>query len=238
MPVPRKMRCEVSRVIDHGEHVYSIFLTPEKRLPRFLPGQFLHLALDPYDPSSFWPESRVFSIASSPSYQHCVRITYAVKGKFTTRMENELITGKEVWVKLPYGEFIINNSNDVVLFAGGTGITAFSAYLDQLEADQDNSIIIFYGARNFDLLIYRSMIDHKVEICPKLNAWYYSEDGYPQEGHEMKGKLSVKSAFDCLNKPLEKEYYLSGPPGMLQSLQSDLLENNIPNERIKIDAWE
>ena len=166
MPVPRKMRCAVTRVIDHGEQVYSIFLTPEKRLPRFLPGQFLHLALDPYDPSSFWPESRVFSIASSPSDQQCVRITYAVKGKFTARMEKELAAGKEVWVKLPYGEFIVNNSGDVVLFAGGTGITAFSAYLDQLAADQENAISIFYGARSFDLLIYRSMIDHKVEICP------------------------------------------------------------------------
>ena len=238
MPVPRKIRCAVTRFIDHGEQVYSIFLTPEKRLPRFLPGQFLHLALDPYDPSSFWPESRVFSIASSPSDQQCVRITYAVKGKFTARMEKELIAGKEVWVKLPYGEFIINNSGDVVLFAGGTGITAFSAYLVQLETDQENSITVFYGARKFDLLIYRSMIDHKVEICPKLNAWYYSENGHPKKDHEMRGKLSVKSAFNCLTKPLEKEYYLSGPPDMLQSLQSDLLKNNIPNERIKIDAWE
>ena len=238
MPVPRKMRCAVTRVVDHGEQVYSIFLTPEKRLPRFLPGQFLHLALDPYDPSSFWPESRVFSIASSPSDQQCVRITYAVKGKFTTRMEKELIAGKEVWVKLPYGEFIVNNSGDVVLLAGGTGITAFSAYLDQLETDQENHITVFYGARSFDLLIYRSMIDRKVEICPKLNAWYYSENEHPQKDHEIKGELSVKSAFNCLTKPLEKEYYLSGPPDMLQSLQSDLLENNIPNERIKIDAWE
>jgi ferredoxin-NADP reductase len=238
MPVPRKMRCVVSRVIDHGERVHSIFLTPERRLPRFLPGQFLHLALDPYDPSSFWPESRVFSIASSPSDQQCLRITYVVKGKFTTRMEKELVGGKEVWVKLPYGEFIINNSCDVVLFAGGTGITAFSAYLDQLETDQENSISLFYGARNFDLLIYKTLIDHKVKICPKLNAWYYSEDGHPQKSHEMKGILSVKSAFYFLNKLLEKEYYLSGPPDMLQSLQSELIEHNIPSGQIKIDAWE
>jgi ferredoxin-NADP reductase len=238
MPVPRKMRCEVSKLIDHGEHVHSIFLTPEKRLPRFLPGQFLHLALDPYDPSSFWPESRVFSIASSPTDRQCVRITYAVKGKFTTRMENELIVGKEVWVKLPYGEFVINNSGDVVLFAGGTGITAFYAYLDQLETDHANSISVFYGARNFDLLIYRSMIDHKAVNCPELNAWYYSEDGHAQEDHEIIGRLSVKSAFERLNKPLEKEYYLSGPPDMLQALREDLIQRCISPDFIKIDSWE
>jgi ferredoxin-NADP reductase len=238
MPVPRKLRCEVSRVIDHGEQVYSVFLSPEKRLPHFLPGQFLHLALDPYDPSSFWPESRVFSIASSPSDQQDLCITYAVKGEFTARLEKELVGGKEVWVKLPYGEFIINNNSDVVLFAGGTGMTAFSAYIDQLENNQENSISLFYGALNFDLLIYKAMIDQKVEMCPKLNAWYYFEDGHSQGDREIKGTLSVSSAFGYLIKPLEKEYYLSGPPGMLKSLQSDLLSNSIPGERIKIDAWE
>lgn len=238
MPVPRKIRCEVSRIIDHGERVYSIFLTPEMRFPHFLPGQFLHLALDPYDLSSFWPESHVFSIASSPSDIQCVRITYTVKGKFTARMEKELVTGKEVWAKLPFGEFIINKNCDVVMFAGGTGITAFAAYLNQLVTDQENSISLFYGARNFDLLIYKTMIDQKVKICPKFNAWYYSEDEHSQKKDEIIGKLSVKSAFNLLTRPLEKEYYLSGPPDMLQSLQSDLIENNIRSERIKIDAWE
>ena len=32
----------------------------------FKPGQFLHLALDAFEPGGFWPESRVFSIASAP----------------------------------------------------------------------------------------------------------------------------------------------------------------------------
>lgn len=122
MLVPRKLRCEVSRIIDHGEHVYSVFLSPERHLPRFQPGQFLHLALDPYDPSNFWPESRVFSIASSQKDQNCIRITCAVKGKFTARVEKELAVGKEVWVKLSYGDFVINNNRNVVLFAGGTAL--------------------------------------------------------------------------------------------------------------------
>ena len=95
-------------------------------VPRFTPGQFLHLALDPYDADGFWPDSRVFSIASSPVARTNLSITYAVKGAFTTRMERELIVGAVVWVKLPYGEFVIDQSRDAVLFAGGTGVTAFT----------------------------------------------------------------------------------------------------------------
>ncbi len=53
----------------------------------------MHLALDRYDPGGFWPDSRVFSIASSPVERQRLTITYAVKGAFTTRMERELTPG-------------------------------------------------------------------------------------------------------------------------------------------------
>jgi len=85
MGMPQKIRCQVADIIDHGEHVYTVDLLPERPVPRFQPGQFLHLALDPYDPSGFWPESRVFSIASSPSRRERLRISYSVKGRFTPR---------------------------------------------------------------------------------------------------------------------------------------------------------
>ena len=66
MATPQKIRCQVQQITAHGDHVYTVDLTPERPVPRFRPGQFLHLTLDDYDPSGFWPESRVFSIASSP----------------------------------------------------------------------------------------------------------------------------------------------------------------------------
>ena len=116
-------------VTDHGEHVYTVELEPSVVLPRFRPGQFLHLALDAYAPDGFWPESRVFSIASSPLERDRLSITYAVKGAFTSRMERELAPGRTAWVKLPYGDFVVDPGSDAVLFAGGTGITAFTAFL-------------------------------------------------------------------------------------------------------------
>ena len=66
MAVVRKIACAVAKVTDHGERVYTVELETATPVPRFTPGQFLHLALDDYEPGGFWPESRVFSIASSP----------------------------------------------------------------------------------------------------------------------------------------------------------------------------
>ena len=64
MAIVRKIPCAVRDVTDHGERVYTVELEPSLAVPHFKPGQFLHLALDPYQPGGFWPESRVFSVGS------------------------------------------------------------------------------------------------------------------------------------------------------------------------------
>ena len=147
MPTPQKIPCAVGEIIAHGQQVYSMELIPAQPVPRFKPGQFLHLALDAYDPSGFWPDSRVFSIASAPNAREKLKISYAVKGKFTARMEKELHRGGQVWIKMPYGDFAVDASRPVVLIAGGTGITAFTAFLESVNGANSNPITVFYGAR-------------------------------------------------------------------------------------------
>jgi len=49
MATPQKLRCLVNKITDHGDHVYTVDLAPERPVPRFKPGQFLHLTLDDYD---------------------------------------------------------------------------------------------------------------------------------------------------------------------------------------------
>src|SRR5918993_2722575 len=145
MAVAQKLECVVEQIVDHGERVYTLALRPGRAVPRFRAGQFLHLAMDPYDPAGFWPESRVFSIASSPAERDLLRITYAVHGRFTARMETELREGRRVWIKMPYGDFLIDSHGDVVLFAGGTGVSAFTAFLEALPSTSDGrSVVLGY----------------------------------------------------------------------------------------------
>ena len=239
MPVPQKIRCKVTDVIDHGSQVYSLALSPEKQLPRFQAGQFLHLALDPYDPSGFWPDSRVFSIASSPIQRDSLRITYVVKGMFTTRMEKEIQPGREVWVKLPYGEFIISGQRDVVLVAGGTGITAFTAFLSGLNTSVAPAVKLFYGARSPELLIYRTLIEEKQKSAPQLQACYFMEQGQGQihAENEIQGRLDAASIVAKAEPPGQWDYYLSGPPEMLSVIKQGLIHNRILENQIFVDAW-
>ena len=175
MATPQKIRCRINKITDHGDHVYTVDLAPERPVPRFKPGQFLHLTLDDYDPSGFWPESRVFSIASSPAQRNDLRISYSVRGRYTARMENELQEGRMVWVKLPYGDFVIRDANNVGLLAGGTGITAFIAFIDGLTNEFHNNIFLAHGARKPELLLYRDLIDAKAGTDNGFHAFYFVE---------------------------------------------------------------
>lgn len=234
MPTPQKLCCRVETILAHGEGVYTLELAPERPLPRFKPGQFLHLAVDPYDPSGFWPESRVFSIASSPLDREKIRLTYSVKGAFTARMENELGPGSQVWVKLPYGEFIITPDRPVVLFAGGTGVTAFTAFLAGLASDHPHPVTLFYGARAKELLVYRQ----QVEAQKGCQTYCFLEHFALLLAHELPGRTSVEAAWPLIQSPMQSSYYLSGPPPMLKALSADLQAKGIPTDDIHIDAWE
>jgi len=235
--VTQRLRCAVDRVIAHGDRVYTLVLRPARRAPRFRAGQFLHLALDPYDPSGFWPDSRVFSIASSPAEREEIRLTYAVHGRFTERMEREAVEGREIWIKLPYGEFVIDSPGDIVLFAGGTGVTAFTAFLEDIPPIEGRSITLAYGARTPELLIYRDLVERCVERAPSLSVTYFVEDPRNAPGC-LPGRVSVDAVWETLSRPLSTAFYISGPPAMLSGIGADLRARNVPPEAIHIDAWE
>jgi ferredoxin-NADP reductase len=228
--VVRKIPCVVRAVTDHGERVYTVDLKPSTAVTHFKPGQFLHLALDAYEPGGFWPESRVFSIASSPRERDRLAITYAVKGAFTTRMERELAPGRSVWVKLPYGEFVVDPGTDAVLFAGGTGVTAFTAFLQSLQPDQAARVLLFYGARKPNLFVYGPLAEACARAVPSLS--------YSLVCEETAGRLQADSAWPAIATLHDPVFYLSGPPQMLSALTAQLRERGVAKEAIRTDAWE
>lgn len=240
MAVAQKLCCKVQRIVDHGEHVYTVDLVSDKLFPVFKPGQFLHLALDAYDPAGFWPVSRVFSIASPSHQRDRLSITYSVRGRFTARMEKELTEGKTVWIKMPYGEFVIQSTADVVLLAGGTGITAFTAFISGLSASSANKVFLAYGARTADLLIYRNLIDQCANETRHLRQWYFVEEGHgnPSLPGPILGRLSVKDIWGQIDDPPASAFYLSGPPDMIKTISHDLKDRGIGIDEIRVDAWE
>jgi ferredoxin-NADP reductase len=253
MSLARKVRCTVASIADHGGRVYTVDLTPDRLVPSFRPGQFLHLTVDDYDPSGFWPESRVFSIASSPRDRSRVRICYAVKGRYTTDMEQALQVGRQVWIKLPYGDFVIDEARDAVLVAGGTGISAFTAFLEAHTPEQPRAVTLVYGARTPNLLIFQDTIMHAIARSRRLTVVQFCELEMPtpalaaRDGGEiveaglqsrLAGPISLDVVWPLLANPASQVFYLSGPPGMLKAFGADLRARGIKPEDVRTDAWE
>lgn len=250
MAMPRKLRCEVAAILTHGDRVFTVDLKPESSAPHFRPGQFLHLTVEAFDPAGFWPESRVFSIASSPRDRSRLRICYSVKGRYTAKMEALLRVGSVVWVKLPYGDFVVDESRDAVLLAGGTGISAFSAFLEALTPDHAREVRLAYGARKPDLLLFRAMIEAQLERVPRFRALFFAEAGLPDPTPTpgladspatpvwLPGPISLAEVNSRTPVSVNPVYYLSGPPVMLRSLTEQLRAVGVPPDRIRNDAWE
>jgi len=258
MANPVKLKAVVTHLQQFGKDTYQVRFKPQSTIPKFKAGQFLHLAIDEYDPmGGFWPESRVFSIASAPGSQE-IEILYSVKGHYTARMEHELFVGREVWLKFPYGSFIIDNivheNQDVVLVAGGTGISPFLSYLElrsnpnsvvtssYSSSSNSNRIILYYGVRENELLVALDGISIWSGVSA-FTAHIFVENGNPifQNKENVsfeKGRLNIDRIFkdSCiLTNPV---FFLSGPPAMIFSFKHQLLDYGVSPDNIAIDEWE
>ena len=236
MAVVRKVPARVTEVNCLASDVFTYVFAVEGRTPRFKPGQFLHLALDEYDPSRGWPESRVFSVASSPTRPDALRLMIAVKGRFTRRIAEELSVGCRVWLKLPYGEFTFDDADyPIILIAGGTGIAPFASYLEYcLHSGVTRSLRLYYGARNEKLLACRRLVDTCRAELPGFRGVMYAEDG----GDRVLAGVPDIDTIMAENDGDAPAYFLSGPWPMIESFRGRLLDAGIAVDRIRVDDWQ
>ncbi len=231
MAAPIKMQATVAEIIQYSGDIYQVVFTPEKKIPKFKSGQFLHLALDEYDSyTGLWPESRAFSIASSNKSSQ-ITIVYSVKGSFTGRMKNELCVGKTVWLKFPYGSFVINaydHTQDVVLVAGGTGIAPYIPYLEEeLVQPTGRRIVLVYGIRGDHCFLFEELVKTRCQWLPKFELVLFNAQA-------IDFSVVINKA-EALHDP---HYFISGPQGMITSLRSFLASECVSQDRVHVDDWD
>jgi len=223
----KKYPAEVVHIENKVEGIYTVELKSLSVPFKYQPGQFLHLALDEYDPSGQWPESRCFSIQSAPG-EELIRITYAIKGKFTSRMQQELKPGKQVTMKLPYGDLFIQMHNKVntVFIAGGTGITPFLSLFSHVSFNEYTSPRIYLGFRSREYNIYHN------ELYLSLNSSKFVKSFY----EDIDGRLDIHKIFS--ENGIGSDYFISGPPVMIKSFKQALITNGVPANQVLTDDWE
>ncbi|MBM4163222.1 MAG: FAD-dependent oxidoreductase [Lentisphaerae bacterium] len=235
MASPVKIKVTVDEVVKPTNALVSYRFLPQGRVPRFQAGQFLHLALDDYHPDSQWPESRVFSIASSPSERTTeLSVSISVKGRFTERIFNTLEKGSTCWLKLPYGEFLFPPDRPLVLIAGGVGITPYLSLLKQmLEEKSTQPVSLFYGIRSDAHDLFGDLLGRCASELPNFDKTIYCEDG------SVPGNTGILDIGAIHAAAREGSlFYLSGPPAMIAAFKSRLRDLGVASEHIRIDDWE
>lgn len=225
MAIIKKYQAEVVAVKNSIEGVYTIEFRSLGKPFKYDPGQFLHLALDEYDPAGQWPDSRCFSMQSSPD-EELITITYALKGLFTSRMERELKPGTLVTLKLPYGDLFTQEHNkaNTVFIAGGTGITPYLSLFTHNSFESYTNPKIYLGFRSDAFNIYKKELSN----LSNCNLTIYYED--------KEGRLNINRITNE-NSP-ESTYFISGPPDMIKHFKDTLIQSGVPASHVLTDNWE
>ncbi len=226
MAIVKKYKATVTGIKNPLKDIYTVTFTTGKKF-KYKPGQFLHLAIDNYDGVGQWPESRCFSMQSNPD-DETIKITYAVKGSFTKAMKKSLRTGKEVWLKLPYGELFTqtHNKKNTVFIAGGTGITPFLSMFNSQAFHEYINPKIYLGFRSKEYNIYQNELN--TIRNPNASVIIYYEDEV--------GVINIDEIF--VNNGKHSSYFISGPPLMIKKFKHRLIELGLQNKKIITDDWE
>jgi hypothetical protein len=225
----RKYLAQIVSITNHISDVYTIEFRSTGKPFKYDPGQFLHLALDEYDPAAQWPDSRCFSMQSSPD-EELIKITYAVKGRFTTRMHQELKTGSAVTLKLPYGDLFTqpHNKENTVFIAGGTGITPFLSLFNHSSFAEYVNPVLYAGFRNQSMNLYTSELVKAQKINPSFN--------YIPVYQDIDGILDISKISKSSNP--DSAFFISGPPAMIKTFKQSLITNGISISQVLTDDWE
>ena len=246
MAQPIRFKAVVENVERHGKDVVSYRLRSEKRVPRFVPGQFIHLAIDDFDPSGFWPESRVFSVANAVTDRRTIHLTVSRQGGYTSRILDEIQPGTRVWGKGPYGDFHVDGAHGcrrAILIAGGTGITPFCAFMDAAIEQGSlpvEEVTLYYGARTQELLIYRQLAERCAAEVPGFRVRFYVENITDADERNIStGRLDIAAIVTESGNIDDTAFYLSGPKAMVDTFRQQLThDHGIAIERVLVDAWE
>ena len=225
----KKYKATIVAIENKIEGVYTLSFSSEKGF-KYSPGQFLHIAIDPeYDGCGQWPESRCFSLQSSPTEEYA-KITYAVKGDFTRQMENTLKLGSEVWLKLPYGDLFEQEHNKAktVFIAGGTGITPFLSLFTDSSFKEYTKPVLYAGFRDKKMNLYQNELETAKKINRNLvvNIINQNEDGI----------LNIDKMLT--ENQLDSSFFISGPPIMIKLFKQSLIEKGVPSGYVLTDDWE
>ena len=198
---------------------------------------------------------RAYSMASHPAEKGLVMLNVRIAtppprdmvlppGKASSYIFN-LKSGDKVTISGPYGEFFIKDTKREMLYiGGGAGMAPMRSHLFHLFhtlKTRDRKVTYWYGARSKREMFYTedfeniehnfSNFKYNVALSEPMPEDHWT--GYKGFIHQVVLENYLKNH----EEPEEIEYYLCGPPMMLDAVQKMLANQGVPKEMIAFDSF-
>lgn len=222
-----RYRLRVAEAVTEGPGVISLRITGRhlQRL-RAHGGQFF---LWRFLTCRDWFESHPFSLSASPDGES-LRITVKNLGDFTSRV-GELRPGTHVIAEGPFGIFTAatRRCDKLALIAGGIGITAVRALLQDLDGD----VVVLYRALTDEDFVLRQEID-ALARTRSVAVHYIVGDHATPDGERL---LTPRHLNELVPDIREREIYVCGPPGMADLIARHVRAAGVPRRRIHVERF-
>jgi predicted ferric reductase len=224
----RKYRYQVSAVSLLAGNVVRVLMTPLAQTMQYKPGQFVFVRFKNggYHINREW---HPFSMSSSPN-EAGLELSIKGLGDYTSALAN-LQVGAIADIEGAYGRFSYTNykCNDQIWIAGGIGITPFLSMIKDLPME-GRRVDLFYAVKTaFE------MID-----VEKLAQNSHARKGvrvFPYIGDQQAGHLDINFIEKVSGDLRGRDFYLCGPPPMMQGLKKQLRARGIPAASIHSEEF-
>ena len=214
--------------IENAPDVYS-FIFEKPNDFSWIAGQFTQITF-PHDNPDDRGIKRFFSISSAP-FEKIIMVTSRIEIKSSSSFKKAFYDIKPdtlVECTEPRGKLVVTRQDKkIILIAGGIGITPIRSII--LDLDYNNKLQntdLIYSNRD-DALPFKNDFEVKKEENPTFNIFYFvSPERICEETIDK-----IYSTFpDCY-------VFISGPPGLVKSVEDLFILKGIPSESIRTDYF-
>lgn len=228
---------EQVRTIAVGTYEF-VFKKPEGF--NFMPGQYLEWML-PHAGSDSRGIRRYFTVASSPT-EPDVRLALRIPTEAPSSYKRTLQTLKPGGVVIASqlaGDFTLphDHTKKLAFVAGGIGITPFRSHLAYLSDSQiAEDVVLFYCNNVKADVAYGDEFSHIATVVPLKVVQVLAKETITEPDYEQ-GFLNRDMILRRTPDYLDRVWYLSGPPGMVNAYEKLLREMGVRGGMIKKDFF-
>jgi ferredoxin-NADP reductase len=245
-------RLVVKSVVTESESAKSFYLVSEdgSDLAPHLPGQHLPIRLE--IPGQARTVFRCYTISNFDN--SCYRLSIKkelpppdradVSHGVSSGYFHDLVKpGMTIEAKTPAGNFWLDldRNHPVVMIAGGIGVTPMMSMLEALARTRSRrNVYFFFGLRHSADHVFKDRLNEITRECTGLRMKIYYEAARPGDVHgrdyHATGRIDLKEVRSSL-PAVNMEYFLCGPPPMLNAISSGLVADGVARENIRTETF-